>query len=155
MLEAIGTWRCWSIILPSSYVLMCGRSVVHVHQVGFGIWARRWNNVATPTRAWTWWNLEQRHGDWYTADTRRTLQKLSVGLLHDHADKYNQLLDESPDELKEQKHTDNQRHELQPVDVRSLTNIGRSFVTNTMRSRRPWRIFRPYNSKRVVDGSPG
>ena len=41
---------------------------------------------------------------------------ISGSLLHDHADKYNQL----PDELKEQKHTDNQRHELQPVDIRSL-----------------------------------
>ena len=45
---------------------------------------------------------------------------ISGALLHDHADKYTQLLDEPPDESKEQKHTDKQRHELQPVDFRSL-----------------------------------
>ena len=66
-----------------------------------------------------------------------TTEMISGSLLHDHADKYNQLPDELPDEVKEHKHTDNQRHELQPVDIRSLTNIGRIFVTNTMRSRRP------------------
>ena len=69
-------------------------------------------------------------------DTRRTLQTLSVGpLSHDHADKYNQL----PDESKEQKHTDNQRHELQPVDIRSLDECRAGFrdehneITMTMK----------------------
>ena len=47
---------------------------------------------------------------------------ISGSLLHDHADKYNQL----PDESKEQKHTKNQRYEIQPVDVRSLDEISKT-----------------------------
>ena len=47
---------------------------------------------------------------------QNTTEMISGSLLHDHADKNNQ----HPDESKEQKHTDNQRHELQPVDIRSL-----------------------------------
>ena len=54
---------------------------------------------------------------------QNTTEMISGSFLHDHADKYNQLADESPDELKEQMHTDNQRHELQPVDIRSLKRI--------------------------------
>ena len=57
-----------------------------------------------------------------------TIESISGSLLHDHADKYNQLLDELPDELKEQKHTYNQRHELQPVDIRSLDEITKNRV---------------------------
>ena len=45
VLKMIGTWRCWSIMRISSYVLMCGQHITYVHQVGFGIWVRRWNNV--------------------------------------------------------------------------------------------------------------
>ena len=42
---------------------------------------------------------------------QNTTEMISGLLSHDHADKYNQLSDES----KEQKHTDNQRNELQPI----------------------------------------
>ena len=65
---------------------------------------------------------------------QNTTEMISGSLLHDHADKYNQL----PDEEKQQKHTDNQRHELQPVDVRSVDEYRRKFrdehneVTKTM-----------------------
>ena len=54
------------------------------------------------------------------------------------AEKYNQLFDGSPDESKEQKHTDNQRHEPQPVDIRSLDEYRTKFrdehneITKTM-----------------------
>ena len=64
---------------------------------------------------------------------------ISGSLLHDHADKYNQLSDGLPDELEEQKHTDNQRHELQPVDIRSLDENRTKFrdehndITKTMK----------------------
>ena len=70
---------------------------------------------------------------------QNTTEMISGSLLHDHADKYNQLPDESPDELKEQKHTDNQRHELQPVDIRSLDEYRTKFrdehneITKTMK----------------------
>ena len=50
ILETIGTWRCWLITLPSSYILMCGHYVIRVHQVEFGIWARRWNNGVCENR---------------------------------------------------------------------------------------------------------
>ena len=65
---------------------------------------------------------------------QNTTEMISRSLLHDHADKYNQL----PDESKEQKHTDNQRHELQPVDIRSLDEYRTKFrdehneITKTM-----------------------
>ena len=69
---------------------------------------------------------------------QNTTEMISGSLLHDHADKYNQLPDELPDELKEQKHPDNQRHELQPVDIRSLDEYRTKFrdehneITKTM-----------------------
>ena len=43
------------------------------------------------------------------AQNTLTTDMISGSLLHDHADKHNQLPEESPYELKEQKHTDNQR----------------------------------------------
>ena len=58
---------------------------------------------------------------------QNTTEMISGSLLHDHADKYNQLPDESPDESKEQKHTVNQQHELQPVDIRSLDEYRTKF----------------------------
>ena len=66
---------------------------------------------------------------------QNTTEMISGSLLHDHADKYNQL----PDELKEQTHTGNQRHELQPVDIRSLDEYRTKFrdehneITKTMK----------------------
>ena len=45
--------------------------------------------VATSTRTWNGWDPKQRHGDWYTVDTRRTLltaEMISGSLFHDHAD---------------------------------------------------------------------
>ena len=60
---------------------------------------------------------------------------ISGSLPHGRADKHNQL----PEELKEQKHTDDQRHELQPVDIRSLDENQTKFrdehneITKTMK----------------------
>ena len=70
---------------------------------------------------------------------QNTTEMISGSLLHDHADKCNQLFDESLDESKEQKHTDNQRHELQPVDIRSVDEYRTKFrdehneITKTMK----------------------
>ena len=50
------------------------------------------------------------------AQNTLTTEMISGSLSHDPADKHNQL----PGESKKQKHTENQRHELQPVDIRSL-----------------------------------
>ena len=69
-------------------------------------------------------------GTWRLIHSRyaqNTTEMISGSLLPDHADKYNQLPDELPDESKEQKHTDNQRHELQPVDIRSLDEFRTKF----------------------------
>ena len=112
--------------------------------------------VATTTRAWTWCDLELRHGDWYTVDTRRTLwlQKWSVG----HSSTI--TLTNAINFLMSLLFPWNRRSKswrkisleckLTIMSCRSCihdpwTNIRRSFVTNTMRSRRPWRICRSYN----------
>ena len=100
------------------------------------------NMVKLGTEAW-----RQIHSRY----TQNTTQKISGSLLHDHADKYKQLPDESPDESKEHKHTDNQRHELQPLNIRSLDEYRTKFVTNTMRSRRPWRIYRSCNETELEE----
>ena len=68
-----------------------------------------------------------------------TTEMISGSLLNDHTDKYNRLRDQSSDESKEQKHTDNQRHELQPNGIRSLDEYLTKFrdehneITKTMR----------------------
>ena len=71
----------------------------------------------------------------HSRHAQNTTEVISGSHLHDHAYKYNQL----PDESKEQKHTDNQRHELQPVDIRSLDEYRTKFrdehneITKTMK----------------------
>ena len=70
----------------------------------------------------------------YVQNTPST-EMISGSLPHGRADKHNQL----PEELKEQKHTDDQRHELQPVDIRSLDENQTKFrdehneITKTMK----------------------
>ena len=112
-----------------------------LNNVGHWKWRRR--------QAWTWWNLEQRHGDWYSPYGHNTLttRMISGSLLHERVDEHNQL----PDESKDQKQTE----DLAGIQANIMcsrscfhdpwTNIRRSFVTNTMRSRRPWQICRSYN----------
>ena len=86
------------------------------------------NMVKAGTEAWRL--IHSRY-----AQTTLTTDMISGLLLHDHADKYNQL----PDELKEQTHTENQRHELHPVDIRSLDEYQTNFrdkqndITKTMK----------------------
>ena len=60
---------------------------------------------------------------------QNTTEMISGSLLHDHADKYNQL----PDESKEQKHT---------------MNYSKLISDPWTRSRRPWRICRSYNIRK-------
>ena len=89
------------------------------------------NMVRTEAEAWRL--IHSRY-----ARNTLTTDMISVSLLHDHADKHNQL----PDESKEQKHTEDlagiqAHHHEQQILLPPWTNIRRSFVTNTMRSRKP------------------